>query len=79
MKEITLKNQIEFDGMPVKTLKMRNPKVKDQIAVEKQGGTEAEKEVRFIASLCGCPIELIEELSLSDYRQLQEAFIGFLS
>lgn len=79
MKEIVLKNPIEFDGALVKSLKMRAPKVKDQLSIEKQGGTEAEKEVRFLALLCACPMELVEELTLADYKRMQEAFVDFLS
>ncbi|MBI4691696.1 MAG: phage tail assembly protein [Nitrospirae bacterium] len=77
-KTITLKKPVSFDGQTVETLRMRFPKVKDQLKAETSKGTDAEKEVMLISELCSSSIEMIKELSLSDYRQLQEAFKDFL-
>jgi len=76
--EIKLKEPITFDGQRVSALNMHPPKVKDQLKAESHKGTDAEKEIRLMAVLCGVQMELIEELSLNDYRQIQEAFNGFL-
>jgi hypothetical protein len=76
---ITLKFPVTADGTELRSLRMRRPKVRDQVYAEKGGGTDAEREIRLFASLCEVAPETIEELTLSDYKQLQEAFSGFLS
>jgi hypothetical protein len=77
--KITLKHPVQFDGREVKELTMRRSKVKDQLAVEKEKISEAEREVRLFARLCNVPMELIEEIDLADYKQIQKEYGDFLS
>ncbi len=79
MQEIELKHPVEVDGKNIARLSMRRPKVKDQLAADKASGSDAHKEVRLFANLCEESPAVIEELDLADYRQLQEAYSGFLS
>lgn len=79
MKTIELKHPVTVAGSEIKTLSMRRPKVKDQLAADKHGGGNAEKEIRLFANLCEVEPSVIEELDLADYRQVQEAYSGFLS
>ena len=79
MREVKLDNPIEFDGQRVEKLSIRSPKVKDNIQIQKMQGSDSEKEVAFIARLCNVPIELIEELEMSDYFKLQETLGVFLT
>ena len=58
---------------------MRRAKVKDQLAVEKVGGSDAEKEIRLFSLLCNVPMELIEEIDIADYKQIQKEYGDFLS
>lgn len=70
---------MEMNGETVTCLNMRRMKARDQVAVAKQGGTDAEQEVRLFANLCEVAPPVIEELDMKDYRKLQEAYRGFLS
>lgn len=76
--KITFKTPITFDGKEVTELTMMKPKIKHQLKADKGNGTAAEKEVKLFAILCKRTIELIEELYLEDYLQLQEVFRNFL-
>ncbi len=67
MKEIKLS-----DG---KIVKMRKPKVKDFRAVANIEN-ETEKEIALFANLTGLSKEEIDELYMSDYTKLQEAYVG---
>jgi hypothetical protein len=79
MSQITLHHPVTVDGQQIKTLTLRRPKVKDQLAADKGAGGNADKEVRLFANLCEVAPKVIEELDLADYRQIQEAYSGFLS
>lgn len=77
--KINLDYPVRIDGVEVKVLQMRRPKVKDQLAADKFGGGDAEKEVRLFANLCEVAPDTIEELDLADYTKLQGEYKGFLS
>ncbi|WP_429885383.1 phage tail assembly protein [Geoalkalibacter halelectricus] len=77
--EIKLKHPVTVAGEEVKALRLRRPKVKDQLAADKGAGGNAEKEIRLFANLCEVAPAIIEELDLADYRQVQEAYSAFLS
>ena len=77
--KIKLKFPIEFEGKKVEELEMRRPKVKDIRDVSQKTKDDTEKELLLFAKLTGQPVELIEELDLADYKQLQEAYMSFLS
>lgn len=79
MEKIVLDHPVNVDGLEIKTLGLRRPKVKDQLTADKAGGSDAEKEIRLFANLSEQPPAVIEELDLADYAKLQKAYTGFLS
>lgn len=79
MKKIVLDTPVTVSGHEYKELTMREPKVRDQLFAAKQGGNDAEKEVIFVSNLCEVAPEVIHELSMRDYRQVQEELHNFLS
>lgn len=76
---IKLQFPIHVNGQEVAELRLRRPKVRDRLAVEKMSASQAEKEVRFIANLCEMAPDEIEELDMADYTRVQEAVTNFLS
>ena len=76
--DIPLDYPVEIDGVEVKVLKMRRPKVRDMIAATKGKGSEEEKEVQFFANLCEVTVKDINELDMTDYKKLQDTFNDFL-
>ena len=76
---IKLKHPITLEGEEVTQLILRRPKVRDMLGADKQGGTDAEKEIRIFANLCEVTPAIIEELDLADYQALQGVYQGFLS
>lgn len=79
METIQLEYPVEIGGVQVQQLKMRRPKVRDQIGADKGSGSPAEKEVRLFANLCEQAPAVIEDLDMLDYQKLQETYTSFLS
>ncbi|MBR9983024.1 MULTISPECIES: phage tail assembly protein [unclassified Wolbachia] len=79
MQKIKLTEPIKIDGTLVSELTLRRPKVRDRLAVERMGNSDAEKEVALIANLASISREAVEELDLADYSKIQEVLQGFLS
>ena len=69
MKEIKLS-----DG---RVVKMRKPKVRDMRAVANIKN-EIERELHLVSNLTGLSVEELDDLSLDDYRKLQEVLEDFL-
>lgn len=78
-KTIALDYPLNLDGRQVAELTMRRPKVKDQRNADKAASDNAGKELQLFASLTGMNPEDLEEMDLSDYTKLQNAYSGFLS
>ncbi len=78
MKTITLNNPIAVDGISVSELSIREPKVRDLLAIERIEG-EALKEVALIANLTSVPKEVVEDLCIKDYVEIQKVLKDFLS
>ncbi len=76
---VKLQYPVRVNGQELTELRMRRPKVRDRLVVEKLAASQAEKEVRFIANLCEIAPDDVEELDMADYAQLQEVLSGFLS
>ncbi len=76
---LTLKTPIEHKGHTYSTLTMREPRVRDTVIADKQGGTDAEVEIRIFANLCEVPPAVVENMAMRDYRGLQSIYEGFLS
>ncbi len=78
MDTITLTEKITIDGKEITEINIRRPKVRDRLAVERMGQSDAEKEVALISNLADLPKSAIEELDLADYGKVQEVLQGFL-
>lgn len=76
---ITLHYPIQSDEGETKTLSMRRPKVRDQLAADQQSSSDAERERNYFANLCEVSPDTIDELDLKDYKQLQDMYGRFLS
>ena len=68
MPTVKLTHPIEAGGGTVSALQLRRPVVRDMLAADKAAGSEAEKEVRMFACLCGVTPGVIEALDLTDYH-----------
>ncbi|WP_353287153.1 phage tail assembly protein [Wolbachia endosymbiont (group B) of Gerris lacustris] len=79
MEKIKLTEPIKIDGILVSEITLRRPKVRDRLAVERMGNSDAGKEVALIANLASISREAVEELDLADYSKIQGALQGFLS
>ena len=79
MSTIEIKYPISVDGVKVKSLKLRRPKVRDMLSVESSQISDAEKEINLFANLCEVTPEALMELDMSDYAKLQKAYQDFLS
>ena len=77
--EIKLTEPVEVNGERFEQLSIRAPRVRDLLMASKFDGSDEEKEVRIFANLCEVPPEVVEELTIRDYQQLQKAYQGFLS
>ena len=76
---IELQHPINIDGVQVKTLRLRRPKVRDMLTVETAIGHDAEKEIQLFAHLCEVNPSDLHELDMADYAKLQKAYQSFLS
>lgn len=76
--DITLSKPIKIDGAEVSALRMREPTVADQLAMDRIGGADADKELGLFAMLCMVQPTDLHQLTLRDYKKVQAAFAGFL-
>lgn len=76
--DITLSRPLDVSGAPVASLRMREPTVADQLAMDKAGGSDADKELAMIANLCMVAPSDLHKLTLRDYRKVQKAFTSFI-
>ena len=78
MTEYTLKYPIIDGGSEIKTINLKRPKIKDQLAVE---GIKdpVEQEITLCSRLTGLDKALIGEMDLYDYKCMQELLKDFLS
>ncbi len=79
MEKIKLIEPIKVDGVVIHEINMRRPKVRDLIMSNKDGLSEAEREINLIANLVELPKDSINDLDLADYLQIQEKLQSFLS
>lgn len=76
--DITLTKPLSIDGTNVSGLRMREPTVDDQLVHDLSKGSDAAREVEFMARLCGLAPSNMKALGLRDYRRVQEAFQLFI-
>ncbi|WP_044418714.1 phage tail assembly protein [Halarcobacter anaerophilus] len=67
--------KVQING---KDVEVREPKVRDLRAVS-QYQSEEDKEVHLISNITGLTTDEIDDLSIKEYRKLQEKLQGFLS
>lgn len=73
----SMESQFTADAS-VTELTLREPKVKDQLEVERIASI-GRREAALFARLCDVDVRVIEELCIGDYKKLQEAYSDFLS
>ncbi|CAM3791984.1 phage tail assembly protein [Castellaniella denitrificans] len=74
---VELKYPVEIDGAQVSSLTLRRPKVRDNLAAEKMGGSNAEREIALLALLAEVSPAALHELDMGDYAALQKALTSF--
>jgi len=78
--KIDLDNPIMVKGEQVSQLEIsRAPKVKDMRKAQQAASDDAGQELHLFAILTGVNPEDLEEMYLTDYRKLQEAYSVFLA
>lgn len=79
MIKIKLNEPIKVDGVLLSEISLREPKVKDIMAISKGNGSDYEKEVRLVANLSEQSTESIMEISFKDYAKIQKVIRDFLA
>jgi len=75
---VELVRGLKVTGSTVKAVRMREPTVADQLAIDRVEG-QAAKEIAFIANLCEVsPVDL-HALTMRDYTRLQVALGLFIA
>ena len=74
---VTLEFPVMFKNTEITALSFRRPKVKDQMIADKQNKADADKEIHLMALLGEVEPELIQELDMADYEQVQQVLVGF--
>jgi hypothetical protein len=78
MNQIILAHPISYNGILLKELSLRRPKVRDRLVVDRMTVSDAEKEILLIANLAEISREAIEEIDLADYANIQKVLQSFL-
>lgn len=75
-----IKIELKYPLENLKEITLRRPKVKDLLEIDKLANLpDAEKELILFEKLTGVSKELLKELDIYDYSQLQKAYQSFLS
>lgn len=75
--KIDLDFPIEISGVEVNHLIMRRPKVRDDLAAAKSGGSDEDKAVFLVANLCEVTTEDLLELDAADWTRLEKQVQDF--
>jgi hypothetical protein len=76
--KIILTHPIQYNGILLKEISLRRPKVRDRLVVDRMTVSDAEKEILLIANLAEISREAIEEIDLADYANIQKVLQHFL-
>lgn len=76
MQEINLDFPIKVDGIETDTINIRRATVGDMLNAQKKG-TEGEKEISLLATLCTMSPKDFEKIDLSDYNKIKKVVEGF--
>jgi hypothetical protein len=79
MEKIKLENPIKVDGVLIRELSLRCPKVRDLLIASKKDVSESEREINLIANLAEIPAEAIKDMDMRDYLKIQDFLKDFLS
>lgn len=75
--KIVLDFPITVSGVEVSHLIMRRPKLRDDLAASKSGGSDEDKAVFLVASLCEVAPEDLMELDATDWNKLEKQVQDF--
>ena len=74
-----IKIELKYPLENLKEINIRRPKVKDLMEVEQLSNLpEAERELLLFEKLTGVPKDILKELDLYDYTQIQKVYQSFL-
>ena len=77
---VTFQYPFAYNGETVTSLAFkRRAKVRDQMAAARAGKDPATQEIALLANLAEVPPDMLHEVDMSDYRQLQKVLEDFLS
>ncbi|HHY0435727.1 TPA: phage tail assembly protein [Vibrio parahaemolyticus] len=74
---ITLTYPVTVNGKEIEMLALRRPKVRDQLIADKQNKNDADKEVHLMSLLAEVEPDVIRDLDLDDYMEVQKVIVGF--
>jgi hypothetical protein len=66
-----------FEGGMLTEISIREPIVDDIVTAKETKGNEGVQEVALIAKLSGLPTSIIRQLSMPDYKKIQEILQDF--
>lgn len=76
---IKLTVPMTIDGVDIKEVTVRRPKVKDQLDAQRSGKGEGEIELHLIARLTGLnPVDITEKMDLDDFFCIRGVVHSFL-
>jgi hypothetical protein len=76
--KIVLAHPVSNNGTLLKEISLRRPKVRDRLVVDRMTTSDAEKEIILISNLAEIPREVLEEVDLADYANIQKVLQNFL-
>lgn len=79
MQKFKLTKPITIDGIAVHEISLREPKVRDLIAISRKNLSDLERDVHLLANLGEISTEAIENLEIADYLHIQNWLRDFLS
>ena len=79
MEKFKFSKPIMIDGVSVHEISLREPKVRDLIAISKKNLSDLERDVFLLANLSEISTEAIENLEIADYLKIQNWLKDFLS
>lgn len=77
--DVTLTRPLNVGGAKLSVIRMREPLVRDQKAINKMDGDNADKESMLFANLCGLVPSDMDEMPMKDYARLMDAYTSFMS
>ena len=76
-KEVPLQRPYEVGGQTISKVTFRRPKVRDRLAAEQPGNTDAQTEIALIGLCVGMSADELAEMDLEDYMALNKQLRDF--